>query len=70
MKLTQGPNVERKIVSLNNSSSSLNGLDKIKSFKAVGASLKKEHTAHSKLKNISGEEILKQMETKLKFYEG
>jgi hypothetical protein len=39
---------------MNNSTTSLNGLDKIKTFKAVGNSLKKEHTAHSKLKNISG----------------
>ena len=40
----------------------------MKSFKNFsGTSLKKEH---SKLKNVSGEEILKTMETKLKFYEG
>lgn len=46
-------------------------LEKNKSSRYLGcSSSKRELNAHSKLKNISGEEILKQMETKLKFYEG
>lgn len=71
MKLTQSQDGGRKVVSANNSFQSTSALNKIKSFRPVGSSLRKPEpiTAHSKLKNISGEQIVQQMENKLKFYE-